>query len=114
MDPRPYLICAAIFANLGNTATMLGDSPNITIKALLRRYSGAIQALLTLYSGAINTHTHTGDSPNIIIGNMLDDYLDFNAFVLTLGPGVVLSSIPCLYFLKHYFEDHVSAAIHAQ
>ena len=42
---------------------------------------------------------------------MLDDYLDFNAFVLTLGPGVVFSSIPCLYFLKHYFEDHVSAAI---
>ncbi len=38
MDPRPYLICEAIFANLGNTATMLGDSPNITITALLMRY----------------------------------------------------------------------------
>jgi len=28
-----------------------------------------------------------GDPPNIIIGNMLAEYLDFNAFLINLGPG---------------------------
>ena len=31
MDPRPYLISEAIFSNLGGTATMIGDPPNIII-----------------------------------------------------------------------------------
>lgn len=31
IDPRPYLICEAIFSNIGGTATMIGDPPNIII-----------------------------------------------------------------------------------
>ena len=31
IDPRPYLISEAIFSNVGGTATMIGDPPNIII-----------------------------------------------------------------------------------
>ena len=30
-DPRPFLVCLALFGNIGGTATMIGDPPNIII-----------------------------------------------------------------------------------
>ena len=56
LSPVPLLVGEALFSNLGGTATMIGDPPNI------------------------------------LIGNMLADYLNFNAFLLNLAPGVLLSA----------------------
>lgn len=38
VDPRPYLIGECIFSNLGGTATMIGDPPNIIIGNMLGEY----------------------------------------------------------------------------
>lgn len=38
IDPRPFLICEAIFSNVGGTATMIGDPPNIIIGNMLAKY----------------------------------------------------------------------------
>jgi Na+/H+ antiporter NhaB len=56
ISPVPLLVGEAIFSNLGGTATMIGDPPNI------------------------------------LIGNMLADYVNFNAFLINLAPGVLLSA----------------------
>jgi len=75
IDPRPFLISEAIFSNVGGTATMIGDPPNI------------------------------------IIGNMLAKYLDFNDFLFTLGPGVIICSPSVFYVLVWYFKDHVKGTL---
>ena len=56
LSPVPLLVGEALFSNLGGTATMIGDPPNI------------------------------------LIGNMLADYVNFNAFLINLAPGVLLSA----------------------
>jgi len=43
-----------------------------------------------------------------LAGNMLSRYLDFNDFLVNLGPGVILTSPPVFYYLRHYFKDSVS------
>jgi hypothetical protein len=70
IDPRPYLICEAIFSNVGGTATMIGDPPNIIIgihtdthmhtHACTHTHTHSHVRLVTLIIsrmvGAVNTH----------------------------------------------------------
>ena len=37
-DPRPFLISLALYGNIGGTATMIGDPPNIIIGNMLSEY----------------------------------------------------------------------------
>jgi len=53
IDPRPYLICEAIFSNIGGTATMIGDPPNIIIGNMLAKYLDFNAFLFNLAPGVI-------------------------------------------------------------
>jgi Na+/H+ antiporter NhaD/arsenite permease-like protein len=55
IDPRPFLICEAIFSNLGGTATMIGDPPNIIIGNLLNEYLDFNAFLFNLGPGVLVT-----------------------------------------------------------
>lgn len=55
IDPRPYLISEAIFSNVGGTATMIGDPPNIIIGNMLAKYLDFNAFLFNLGPGVILT-----------------------------------------------------------
>ncbi|KAA8490722.1 putative transporter [Porphyridium purpureum] len=48
IDPVPFLISEAIFSNIGGTATMIGDPPNIIIGTALSEYVGFVDFLVNL------------------------------------------------------------------
>jgi len=53
IDPVPFLISEAIFSNVGGTATMIGDPPNIIIGNLLAKYLDFNAFLFNLAPGVI-------------------------------------------------------------
>ena len=70
ISPLPYLMGEVLFSNIGGTATLIGDPPNV------------------------------------IVGSRLSDDLTFTDFLISLGPGVIIMSIPCMYIIvQHYKED---------
>jgi len=52
-NPVPYLIAEAIYSNLGGTATMIGDPPNIIIGNMLSKFIGFNDFLFNLTPGVI-------------------------------------------------------------
>ena len=54
IDPRPFLISEAFFSNLGGTATMIGDPPNIIIGNMLAGYLDFNDFLFNLGPGVIS------------------------------------------------------------
>jgi len=52
-NPIPYLISEAIYSNLGGTATMIGDPPNIIIGNMLSKWLGFNDFLFNLCPGVI-------------------------------------------------------------
>ena len=55
IDPRPFLISEAIFSNIGGTATMIGDPPNIIIGNMLSKFVDFNAFLFNLGPGVIMT-----------------------------------------------------------
>eukprot|EP00282_Hemiselmis_andersenii_P021076 CAMPEP_0172043706 /NCGR_PEP_ID=MMETSP1041-20130122/26406_1 /TAXON_ID=464988 /ORGANISM="Hemiselmis andersenii, Strain CCMP439" /LENGTH=837 /DNA_ID=CAMNT_0012702151 /DNA_START=40 /DNA_END=2553 /DNA_ORIENTATION=+ len=55
IDPRPFLISEAIFSNVGGTATMIGDPPNIIIGNLLSDDVDFTKFLINLAPGVLIT-----------------------------------------------------------
>mmetsp|Transcript_27974 Transcript_27974/g.54629 ORF Transcript_27974/g.54629 Transcript_27974/m.54629 type:complete len:872 (-) Transcript_27974:555-3170(-) len=53
IDPCPYLISEAIFSNVGGTATMIGDPPNIIIGNMLAKYLDFNSFLFNLAPGVL-------------------------------------------------------------
>lgn len=66
-SPFPYLIGQTMCSNIGGTATLIGDPPNIII----------------------------GSAANI----------DFNSFILGLGPTVLITFVSSLFILRFFFKD---------
>ncbi|EEH58164.1 arsenite-antimonite efflux family [Micromonas pusilla CCMP1545] len=54
-DPRPWLIPMALFGNIGGTATMIGDPPNLIIGNSLSDEIGFVDFLKVLAPGVILT-----------------------------------------------------------
>ena len=52
-DPRPFLISLALYGNIGGTATMIGDPPNIIIGNMLSEYVTFNDFIIYLSPGCI-------------------------------------------------------------
>eukprot|EP01050_Picozoa_sp_SAG11_P010342 SAG11_NODE_1031_length_6111_cov_2.587159_3_plen_162_part_00 len=53
MDPRPFLMALACFGNIGGTATMIGDPPNIIIGNMLSEYVNFNDFIVYLGTGVL-------------------------------------------------------------
>ena len=53
MDPRPMLIPMALFGNIGGTATMIGDPPNLIIGNAFKEELGFVDFMRVLAPGVI-------------------------------------------------------------
>lgn len=51
-DPRPLLVAQVLFSNIGGTATMVGDPPNVIIGTALSRHLGFVDFIVNLAPGA--------------------------------------------------------------
>jgi len=73
VSPMPFILAQALASNVGGTATLIGDPPNILI----------------------------GSAANI----------DFNAFIIHLGPTIVVSFAASLFLLKFMFRKELKAQV---
>jgi Na+/H+ antiporter NhaD/arsenite permease-like protein len=74
LSPMPFILAQALASNVGGTATLIGDPPNIMI----------------------------GSAANI----------DFNAFIIHMGPTIAISFAASLFLLKFMFRKEL--AVQAQ
>ena len=86
LKPVPLLISEVIFSNIGGTATMIGDPPNIIIGSKLS-------------SKAISESAYPA---------LQDSGISFNDFIIELAPGVLLTVIPTFMMLKWMYREAVS------
>lgn len=73
VSPIPFILAQALASNLGGTATLIGDPPNIMI----------------------------GSAANI----------DFNAFIIHMGPTVAVSFVASLFLLKFMFRKELKVQV---
>jgi len=73
LSPMPFILAQALASNVGGTATLIGDPPNIMI----------------------------GSAANI----------DFNAFIIHMGPTIAISFAASLFLLKFMFRKELSAQV---
>lgn len=86
LNPIPLLISEVIFSNIGGTATMIGDPPNIIIGSMMS--SSAIAA-----------------SSDPEISALSSQGVSFNDFIIELAPGVLLTAVPALMMLKWMYAS---------
>ena len=86
LNPIPLLISEVIFSNIGGTATMIGDPPNIIIGSMMS--PSAIAA-----------------SSDPEISALSSDGVLFNDFIVELAPGVLLTAVPALMMLKWMYAS---------
>ncbi|MDP6870348.1 MAG: ArsB/NhaD family transporter [Candidatus Poseidoniaceae archaeon] len=89
LKPIPLLIAEVLFSNIGGTATMIGDPPNIIIGSMM--------------------------SPDAIAGNkdeaiaaLANQGVTFNDFIVELAPGIMLTIVPAFMMLKWLYRDEFS------
>ena len=73
LSPMPFILAQALASNVGGTATLIGDPPNIMI----------------------------GSAANI----------DFNAFIIHMGPTIAISFAASLFLLKFMFRKDLAAQV---
>jgi len=73
ISPMPFILAQALASNVGGTATLIGDPPNIMI----------------------------GSAANI----------DFNTFIIHMGPTVAVSFIASLFLLRFFFRNELKASV---
>jgi len=73
VSPMPFILAQALASNVGGTATLIGDPPNIMI----------------------------GSAASI----------DFNAFIIHLGPTIAISFAASLFLLKFMFRKELKAQV---
>lgn len=73
VSPMPFILAQALASNVGGTATLIGDPPNIMI----------------------------GSAANI----------DFNAFIVHMGPTIAVSFVASLLLLKFMFRKDLKAQV---
>ena len=73
VSPMPFILAQALASNVGGTATLIGDPPNI------------------------------------IIGSAVG--IDFNTFIIHMGPTVAISFVASLFLLKFLFRKDLKAQV---
>ena len=86
LNPIPILISEVIFSNIGGTATMIGDPPNIIIGSMMS-----------------NSAISQTDYPELA-----SQGVSFNDFIIELAPGVLLTIIPTFMMIKWMYADEFS------
>ena len=86
LNPIPLLIAEVIFSNIGGTATMIGDPPNIII--------GSMMSESAIASAGYNDLASQGVS--------------FNDFIIELAPGVLLTVVPTFMMIKWMYAEEFS------
>ena len=86
LNPIPLLIAEVIFSNIGGTATMIGDPPNIII--------GSMMSESAIASAGYNDLASQGVS--------------FNDFIVELAPGVLLTIVPTFMMIKWMYAEEFS------
>jgi Na+/H+ antiporter NhaD/arsenite permease-like protein len=86
LNPIPILISEVIFSNIGGTATMIGDPPNIIIGSMMNE-------------AAIN---------NAGYSDLASQGVTFNDFIIELAPGILLTIVPTFMMIKWMYADEFS------
>ncbi|HIF45561.1 MAG TPA: hypothetical protein EYQ73_02050 [Candidatus Poseidoniales archaeon] len=86
LKPIPILIAEILFSNIGGTATMIGDPPNIIIGSMMSKSAIA-----------------DGKYPSLADGGV-----GFNDFIIELAPGILLTIIPTFMMIKWIYRDEFS------
>ncbi len=73
LSPIPFILSQALASNIGGTATLIGDPPNIMI----------------------------GSAANI----------DFNSFIIHMGPTIAVSFVASMLLLKFFFRKDLKASV---
>lgn len=84
IKPIPLLIAEVMFSNIGGTATLIGDPPNIIIGNQMSEAS-----LATNYP------------------ELVEQAVGFNDFIINLAPGVLLTVVPTFMFLRWLYKDEL-------
>lgn len=83
LDPVPLLLSEVMFSNIGGAATQIGDPPNIIIGAQL--------------------------SSSALAGTELaDQAITFTDFMVNIGPGVLLATLPALWMLHKIEREGIT------
>jgi len=86
LNPIPILISEVIFSNIGGTATMIGDPPNIIIGSMMNE-------------AAIN---------NAGYSDLASQGVTFNDFIIELAPGILLTIVPTFMMIKWMYAEEFS------
>ena len=86
LNPIPLLIAEVIFSNIGGTATMIGDPPNIIIGSMMSESAIASAGYDDLASQGVS----------------------FNDFIIELAPGVLLTVVPTFMMIKWMYAEEFS------
>ena len=127
MDPIPFLISEVMFSNIGGTATMIGDPPNIIIGNMLSDHVGFVDFILNLAPCIF-----FASFPSLFFlkwfyrdnFNVPDRVFDIEALkkqypisdpVLLAKSGVILSAVLLLFFLHpvHHVDTSWVACVGA-
>ena len=88
LKPIPLLIAEVLFSNIGGTATMIGDLPNIIIGSQMSKAAIADSAYPQLAESGVS----------------------FNDFIIELAPGIIMTVIPAFMLLKWMYKDEFSGS----
>ncbi|DAC16541.1 MAG TPA: hypothetical protein D7I06_04690 [Candidatus Poseidoniales archaeon] len=88
LKPIPLLIAEVLFSNIGGTATMIGDPPNIIIGSQMSKDAIANSAYPQLAESGVS----------------------FNDFIIELAPGIIMTVIPAFMLLKWMYKDEFSGS----
>ena len=86
LNPIPILISEVIFSNIGGTATMIGDPPNIIIGSMMSE-------------SAINKAGYP---------DLASQGVTFNDFIIELAPGILLTIVPTFMMIKWMYAEEFS------
>ena len=86
LNPIPLLISEVIFSNIGGTATMIGDPPNIII-------------------GSTMSESAIAGNEKAEIAALASEGVTFTDFIVELAPGVLLTAVPCLMMVKWMYAS---------
>ena len=93
LKPIPILISEVLFSNIGGAATMIGDPPNIMIGSGLSK------------SAIENAKSPDGTG---FSQAMIDQGVTFNDFIIEMAPGILMTVVPSVMFIKWFYREEFS------
>ena len=110
-----YILCgitAVMSAFLDNVTTVLLVAPlTVSLARSLKMNPLPFLTGEVLFSNIGGTATLIGDPPNVIVGSRLSDSLTFTDFIISLGPAVVLMSLPCMLVIISFYRKELSGPL---